>query len=115
MAAEAAAVCSHNQGGHRITMRSLRLSSRLRLLRFGALAALLVSSIGFPIHYFISPPLAQGLSSTSAAWTNNSPIPGWFHARTGTGATAVAAANDIIVNEFRRDGALTTTEYLELL
>ena len=29
-------------------------------------------------------------SSGSATWTNNSTIPGWFHARTGTGTTIVA-------------------------
>jgi hypothetical protein len=28
--------------------------------------------------------------SGSATWTNNSTIPGWFHARTGTGTTLVA-------------------------
>jgi Carboxypeptidase regulatory-like domain len=28
--------------------------------------------------------------SGSATWTNNSTIPGWYHARTGTGATIVA-------------------------
>ncbi|MGQ0697824.1 MAG: carbohydrate binding domain-containing protein [Panacagrimonas sp.] len=30
------------------------------------------------------------IASGSAAFTNNSTIPGWFHARTGTGATIVA-------------------------
>jgi len=29
-------------------------------------------------------------ASGSATWTNNSTIPGWFHARTGTGTTLVA-------------------------
>src|SRR5688500_3382434 len=29
-------------------------------------------------------------SSGSATWVNNSTIPGWFHARTGTGTTIVA-------------------------
>jgi len=29
-------------------------------------------------------------ASRSATWTNNSTIPGWFHARTGTGTTIVA-------------------------
>ncbi len=29
-------------------------------------------------------------ASGSATWTNNSTIPGWFHARTGTGTTMVA-------------------------
>src|SRR5215468_11116155 len=29
-------------------------------------------------------------SSGSATWTNNSTIPGWYHARTGTGVTIVA-------------------------
>src|SRR5262245_41512263 len=29
-------------------------------------------------------------ASGSATWTNNSNIPGWFHARTGTGTTIVA-------------------------
>jgi uncharacterized protein len=29
-------------------------------------------------------------ASGSATWTNNSTIPGWFHARTGSGATIVA-------------------------
>jgi hypothetical protein len=29
-------------------------------------------------------------ASGSATWTNNSTIPGWFHARTGTGTTIVA-------------------------
>ena len=29
-------------------------------------------------------------ASGSATWTNNSTIPGWFHARTGTGTTVVA-------------------------
>ena len=29
--------------------------------------------------------------SGSATWTNNSTIPGWFHARTGTGTTIVAS------------------------
>jgi len=28
--------------------------------------------------------------SGSATWTNTSTIPGWFHARTGTGTTLVA-------------------------
>lgn len=30
------------------------------------------------------------IASSSATWTNNSTIPGWFHARTGTGTTIVA-------------------------
>ncbi|HET9765629.1 MAG TPA: hypothetical protein VFS60_02205, partial [Thermoanaerobaculia bacterium] len=30
------------------------------------------------------------LTSGSTTWTNNSTIPGWFHARTGTGITIVA-------------------------
>ena len=30
------------------------------------------------------------LTSGSTTWTNNSTIPGWFHARTGTGTTIVA-------------------------
>src|SRR6188472_2347686 len=29
-------------------------------------------------------------ASGSATWTNNSTIPGWYHARTGTGTTVVA-------------------------
>src|SRR5688500_9752037 len=29
-------------------------------------------------------------ASGSATWTNNSTLPGWFHARTGTGTTIVA-------------------------
>lgn len=29
-------------------------------------------------------------TSGSATWTNNSTIPGWYHARTGTGTTIVA-------------------------
>ena len=29
-------------------------------------------------------------SSGSATWVNNTTIPGWYHARTGTGATIVA-------------------------
>ena len=39
-------------------------------------------------------PYTQGFdalpASGSATWTNNSTIPGWFHARTGTGTTIVA-------------------------
>ena len=31
------------------------------------------------------------IASGSATWTNNSTIPGWFHARTGTGTTIVAS------------------------
>src|SRR5215216_7169314 len=34
--------------------------------------------------------------SGTATWTNNSTIPGWFHARTGTGTTIVA--NDGVSN-----------------
>jgi hypothetical protein len=29
-------------------------------------------------------------ASGSATWTNNSTLPGWYHARTGTGTTIVA-------------------------
>src|SRR5262245_48257045 len=44
-------------------MQSQRLSIRLRWLHLSALAALLILFIGFAIHYFISPPPAQGLST----------------------------------------------------
>jgi uncharacterized repeat protein (TIGR01451 family) len=45
-----------------------------------------LTTIGVPVTQNFNTLPASG----SATWTNNSTIPGWFHARTGTGTTVVA-------------------------
>jgi uncharacterized protein len=63
------------------------------------IAALLCAAIASPVQAQVSlttlgTPYTQSFdtlpASGSATWTNNSNIPGWFHARTGTGTTIVA-------------------------
>lgn len=49
-------------------------------------AQISVTTLGTPITENFDTLPATG----SATWTNNSTIPGWFHARTGTGTTIVA-------------------------
>ena len=75
----------------------MRLVSRLLLTLFAAFSAaglftppagaqVSLTTLGTPyIQSFDTLP-----ASGSATWTNNSNIPGWFHARTGTGTTIVA-------------------------
>ncbi len=49
-------------------------------------------------------------ASGSATWTNNSTIPGWFHARTGTGTTIVANDGSSNAGNLYSYGTGTTTE-----
>jgi hypothetical protein len=51
-----------------------------------AFAQVSLTTVGVPYTQNFNTLLASG----SATWTNNSTIPGWFHARTGTGTTIVA-------------------------
>ncbi len=46
----------------------------------------------------------------SATWTNNSTIPGWFHARTGTGTTIVANDGSSNAGNLYSYGTGTTTD-----
>jgi len=48
--------------------------------------------------------------SGSATWTNNSTIPGWFHARTGTGTTVVANNGSNNAGNLYSYGTGTATE-----
>ena len=50
------------------------------------------------------------IASGSATWTNNSTIPGWFHARTGTGTTIVASDGATITGNFYSFGTGTATD-----
>ncbi len=59
------------------------------------LGSLLTQSVGAQVSVTtLGVPYTQSFdtlpASGSATWTNNSTIPGWFHARTGTGTTIVA-------------------------
>src|SRR5687767_14957600 len=49
-------------------------------------------------------------ASGSATWTNNSTIPGWFHARTGTGTTIVANNGSSNAGNLYSYGTGTSTE-----
>jgi predicted extracellular nuclease len=48
--------------------------------------------------------------SGSATWTNNSTIPGWYHARTGTGTTIVANDGSSNAGNFYSYGTGTATD-----
>ena len=48
--------------------------------------------------------------SGSATWTNNSTIPGWFHARTGTGTTIVADGGTNTAGNLYSYGTGTATD-----
>ena len=48
--------------------------------------------------------------SGSATWTNNSTIPGWFHARTGTGTTVVANNGSSNAGNLYSYGTCTATD-----
>jgi uncharacterized protein len=66
-----------------------------RLRRLAPLTALLTSPVQAQVSLTtLGVPHTQSFdtlpASGSATWTNNSTIPGWFHARTGTGTTIVA-------------------------
>jgi predicted extracellular nuclease len=63
------------------------LSIRLRIVD-----ALSITTLGSPITQNFDTLPASG----SATWTNDSTLPGWYHARTGTGTTIVA--NDGVSN-----------------
>ena len=56
------------------------------LVTQSALAQVSLTTSGTPY----TQPFDTLSASGSATWTNNSTIPGWFHARTGTGTTIVA-------------------------
>ncbi len=69
------------------------------MIRRAALSVLIAASLAAPAIAQVSlttlgTPHNQSFdtlpASGSATWTNNSNIPGWFHARTGTGTTIVA-------------------------
>lgn len=49
-------------------------------------------------------------ASGSVTWTNNSTIPGWFHARTGTGTTLVANDGSSNAGNFYSYGTGTATD-----
>lgn len=49
-------------------------------------------------------------ASLSATWTNNSTIPGWYHARTGTGTTIVANDGTSNAGNLYSYGTGTTTD-----
>lgn len=75
----------------------MRLISRLPLVLLMALGAIAVfiPPVGAQVSLTtLGTPYTQSFDSLpasgSATWTNNSTIPGWFHARTGTGTTIVA-------------------------
>ncbi len=77
----------------RATLTVLALMASSFVWTTPASAQVSLSTIGTPYtQNFDSLP-----ASGSATWTNNSTIPGWYHARTGTGTTIVAS-----------DGATTT-------
>src|SRR5215475_14445145 len=50
------------------------------------------------------------LSSGSATWTNNSTIPGWYHARTGTGSTIVADTGTNTAGNLYSYGSAASTD-----
>ncbi len=49
-------------------------------------------------------------ASGSATWTNNSTVPGWFHARTGTGTTIVANSGSSNAGNLYSYGTGTATD-----
>ena len=49
-------------------------------------------------------------SSGSATWANNSTIPGWYHARTGTGATIVADTGSSNAGNLYSYGSTASTD-----
>ncbi len=82
-------------------------------------AAFLVVGAAFPAAAQVSlttlgTPYTQSFdtlpASGSATWTNNSTIPGWFHARTGTGTTIVANDGSSNAGNFYSYGTGTATE-----
>jgi uncharacterized protein len=64
----------------------LALAVWIPLLTSPAQAQVSLTTLGTPYTQSFDTLPASG----SATWTNNSTIPGWFHARTGTGTTIVA-------------------------
>jgi len=84
-----------------------------------ALSALLFLSVAAPATAQVSlttldTPYTQNFdtlpASGSATWTNNSTIPGWFHARTGAGTTIVADTGASNAGNLYSYGATATTD-----
>ena len=73
---------------HRPRLAAVRGALLLALapLASSALAQASLTTLGVPYTQSFDTLPASG----SATWTNNSTVPGWFHARTGTGTTIVA-------------------------
>lgn len=59
-------------------------------------------------------PFAQNfdtlISTGSATWTNNSTIPGWYHARTGTGTTIVVDTGTSTTGNLFSYGSTASTD-----
>ncbi len=68
----------------RLTLNAIALF--LALVATSARAQVSLTALGTPYTQNFDTLPASG----SATWTNNSTVPGWFHARTGTGTTLVA-------------------------
>ncbi len=66
--------------------RRLALGLMLSCGAFAANAQVSLTTLGAPVTQDFNALPASG----SATWTNNSTLPGWFHARVGTGSTIVA-------------------------
>jgi uncharacterized repeat protein (TIGR01451 family) len=72
----------------------------------GTLAQVSLTTLGTPHTQNFDTLPASG----SATWTNNSTIPGWFHARTGTGTTIVANDGSSNAGNLYSYGTGTTTD-----
>jgi len=72
----------------------MRPTTILRAGLFTSLAAIASTATAQVSLTSLAVPYTQNFDalpvSGSATWSNNSTIPGWFHARTGTGTTIVA-------------------------
>jgi uncharacterized protein len=90
----------------RRSLALLALASSLVLVASPARAQVSVTTLGVPYTQNFDTLPASG----SATWTNNSTIPGWFHARTGTGTTIVANDGSSNAGNLYSYGTGTATE-----
>ena len=74
-----------------------------------ALAQVSLTTLGTPYTQNFDTLPASG----STTWTNNSNIPGWFHARTGTGTTIVANDGSSNAGNLYSYGTGTATDSIE--
>jgi uncharacterized repeat protein (TIGR01451 family) len=91
---------------HRRAVPVLLLTVLVLLTAPAAQAQVSLTTLGTPYTQSFDTLPASG----SATWTNNSTIPGWFHARTGTGTTIIAGSGSSGTGGLYSFGTGTATE-----